>query len=876
MECTMIAQTHYETQELTCYQYLNCQGFKNEVKRLNDLSRNVLIIVCEYLSFFQIVMLSASNKKIKSKLDNFLEPCNEVSYLKRRAIINFQSFFFEQFPCTEVFFKRMSSITSSSTMASSASFLPLTKQSSLCIQNVKNIQQMSKQVSTNPFDLALEATSSRQVRSQLFEKMEDNKQSNYIEETYRKWRDLYMRALNNKQNFVKITFNEFYSAFMQEPDEFAREIFLDPSLCENPCFALPQLTRENFTQKGLFYRTEKILVQNYHNCFQKYSVDYTKQLLWETITELQSQIESSEAAKAVILSLIYDQNEQGIYNLNTLAPLSKQPEQRPTLDFLDIDMEDGLDMAFESLQSFQKADSMCFIKDELNPFSIQPNQMNQDNLEGITLLYKSVSAYTLRQFKLLCNAHNNQLDFILQQINMAPPQKQNFYVFLEDYIIKEKNLRFLFKKVTQNFVVQESFGETVQRLGILQKETVKKSPYFCDFLLLELMDSIWINEIYRSQKEKLIEITKKEIAAVHCIERIEELAEKQETFRKVINLVHQMEFNLESGNPIMSLTVPQSHLSGIFSYETSEFHKIQELEYYYVLTKKHYLAKAFSNELATKLENNKFTKTQNCSPLANSFMDLNLNQIIPQDLINSFFHQVIRNLLKEKSLHEFMDSEQFLQSLFVMFHIDQRSKVQFSTDVNQFLIEQHKHLDEMISLHPELYGQVQESEESKEAADLAEKLGCSTQNPFTLIEPLMIPELNRGYSDQKKQYQKAFRAMIFSAFIKTELEFDFKNMILKQRQEEKRRMVEQINQRINNFNFALQQHNRQDQINEQNVEMTDVDDIDQDNLPDPESLFGTFTTIATLGDINANNNTFNFHIGSSQDLNINKQNQYQQ
>jgi len=97
--------------------------------------------------------------------------------------------------------------------------------------------------------------------------MEDNKSCNYIEETYRKWRDLYMRALHNKQTFVKNTFNDFYSAFVQEPDEFAREIFLDPSLCENPCFALPKLTRENFTQKGLFYRTEKILVQNYHNCF---------------------------------------------------------------------------------------------------------------------------------------------------------------------------------------------------------------------------------------------------------------------------------------------------------------------------------------------------------------------------------------------------------------------------------------------------------------------------------------------------------------------------------------------------------------------------------------------------------------------------------
>ena len=44
------------------------------------------------------------------------------------------------------------------------------------------------------------------------------------------------------------------------------------------------------------------------------------------------------------------------------------------------------------------------------------------------------------------------------------------------------------------------------------------------------------------------------------------------------------------------------------SYEAYEFHKVQEIEYFYQITKKHYLAKIFAHELATKLENNKFSK----------------------------------------------------------------------------------------------------------------------------------------------------------------------------------------------------------------------------------------------------------------------------
>jgi hypothetical protein len=69
-----------------------------------------------------------------------------------------------------------------------------------------------------------------------------------------------MMALENKKEFIKASSSDFYTAFLQQPEDYAKEFFLDPSQCENPCFVLPQLTRENFTQKGLFYRTEKILV----------------------------------------------------------------------------------------------------------------------------------------------------------------------------------------------------------------------------------------------------------------------------------------------------------------------------------------------------------------------------------------------------------------------------------------------------------------------------------------------------------------------------------------------------------------------------------------------------------------------------------------
>jgi hypothetical protein len=42
--------------------------------------------------------------------------------------------------------------------------------------------------------------------------------------------------------------------------------------------------------------------------------------------------------------------------------------------------------------------------------------------------------YNFRQFKLLCKAHSRQLDFMLEQIKMAPKARKNFFMYLEDYV----------------------------------------------------------------------------------------------------------------------------------------------------------------------------------------------------------------------------------------------------------------------------------------------------------------------------------------------------------------------------------------------------------------------------------------------------------
>jgi hypothetical protein len=152
-------------------------------------------------------------------------------------------------------------------------------------------------------------------------------------------------------------------------------------------------------------------------------------------------------------------------------------------------------------------------------------------------------------------------------------------------------------------------------------------------------------------------------------------------------------------------------------YEEFEFHKLEEVEHEYILYKKHYLGKAFSKELAVKLDSNKIirqsqvgscdllgvssTASTNSSAAdsmsgsdnqklssgksSSAYQNLSLNQILHPELIESFFHQLVRRLLKNEDFKKLMDTESFMQSLFMLFQIEQGSRSEFTSNINKYL-----------------------------------------------------------------------------------------------------------------------------------------------------------------------------------------------
>ena len=161
-------------------------------------------------------------------------------------------------------------------------------------------------------------------------------------------------------------------------------------------------------------------------------------------------------------------------------------------------------------------------------------------------------------------------------------------------------------------------------------------------------------------------------------------------------------------------------------YEDYSFHKLQEVEHYYILMKKHYLGKTFARELAVKLENNKIAGSPDyefgatasygsafstnesysgSSPSKRSktnYQSMSLNQILHTELVESFFHQIVRRLLKNADFLKIMDTEAIMQSLFMLFHIEQNTRSEFACDINKYLTECHSQLQDLYEAQPDL------------------------------------------------------------------------------------------------------------------------------------------------------------------------------
>ena len=144
-------------------------------------------------------------------------------------------------------------------------------------------------------------------------------------------------------------------------------------------------------------------------------------------------------------------------------------------------------------------------------------------------------------------------------------------------------------------------------------------------------------------------------------------------------------------------------------YEKSEFHKLMETDYFYLKRKKYYLGVAFSNELALKLENNKFiqarggasstastsgslSESKTGTPISpttqkynnsSQYQNMSLAQIMHIELKDTFFHSLLQRILREEKYKLLLGNDELLQSLFVLFHIEQNSRSQFASDINK-------------------------------------------------------------------------------------------------------------------------------------------------------------------------------------------------
>ncbi len=66
-------------------------------------------------------------------------------------------------------------------------------------------------------------------------------------------------------------------------------------------------------------------------------------------------------------------------------------------------------------------------------------------------------------------------------------------------------------------MIQEAITEILKIEGVFTSEEIDKRPYACDMLLLELLDGIWVNEVFLPKVEHILESFKTEISHVHKI-----------------------------------------------------------------------------------------------------------------------------------------------------------------------------------------------------------------------------------------------------------------------------------------------------------------------------------------------------------------------
>jgi hypothetical protein len=102
----------------------------------------------------------------------------------------------------------------------------------------------------------------------------------------------------------------------------------------------------------------------------------------------------------------------------------------------------------------------------------------------------------------------------------------------------------LLKKIISNFAIQESFKELLQTIGIEHLLPTDNTDYFYDFLLISVLNQVWIHYVYEPFAKDICYGLIYEIKQSHAIEKIEELMIKKGQLLKAYKMISEIEDEL--------------------------------------------------------------------------------------------------------------------------------------------------------------------------------------------------------------------------------------------------------------------------------------------------------------------------------------------
>ncbi|CDW85628.1 UNKNOWN [Stylonychia lemnae] len=293
----------------------------------------------------------------------------------------------------------------------------------------------------------------------------------------------------------------------------------------------------------------------------------------------------------------------------------------------------------------------------------------------------------------LCDLKQQCLNFekIIQEQDPLQQKFSMMYYYLS-------NLKLLMKKISMNLVIKDTFTKYLLNQGILTEQSLSCHCYLGDFLLLNILDQIWIQYVYQPNLEDLVEILKREVEMCHHIERLDDLLYKRNILLKMLEEVKLMESNQQNNLIYAQIVNPNYQIceQSQFNYLNEHFKDVIKIflihlcktsnslgefqsytkkyecskfispnyERYYFFLKLQIIKLSFSKELEQKLlEMNNIQTFQ-------ATKEMSLNQLLPHTLHGTYFYKMVQQILRSADIQNIHSLSSIKQCLFLALFID--------------------------------------------------------------------------------------------------------------------------------------------------------------------------------------------------------------